>query len=301
MNVAYFSSGRFGAGLLSSLLRRGIRPGLIFTLPDRPQGRGMKPRPLPVKSLAQAEGIPVVELPLSREELASRLRENDLILSCDVGFIFPDWMVEAYPCYNLHPSLLPNWRGPAPIFWAIRKGEEETGITLFRMDKEIDAGKIALQERVKIEPDWDYGQLESVLIERGADVVQKFLREYPEVDLKEQEGEVTYARKVKKEDFKIDWSEDSRSIYNLVRASSPYWGAWASFAGKRMKVFSGRPVEGVNLEPGEIKVDEGNLIIGCGQGGIEVLEVQLEGKKRMGIKEFLAGYKNQLIKIGRME
>ncbi len=300
MKIAYFSSGRFGAGLLSNLLKREIRPGVVFTLPDRPQGRGLKLHPVPVKALSEREGLPVRYLPLCEED-GNLLKEYDVILSCDIGFIFPSWMVQSYACYNLHPSLLPRWRGPAPIFWTIKTGDIETGITLFRMEEAIDSGMIALQERVKVESDWNYAQLEDVLLGKGAKLIERFLALYPSIGLTPQDGEATYARKFGKKDLKINWENPCQLVYNLIRASAPYWGSWTSVGGKRLKIFAGEMVLKDGFVPGQIVVEDGGIIVGCGQGAIKLLNVQIEGKRRMSVREFLSGYRSFLMSAGRME
>ncbi len=300
MNFIYFSSGRFGAKVLKGLLSRGIRPGLVFTLSDRRQGRGLQYCPVPVKSLAEEEDLMIKFLPLREEEVDLFLR-YDIILSCDLGFIFPSWIVERYPCYNLHPSLLPRWRGPAPIFWAIRSGDKETGVSLFKMEKMVDSGMVALQERVEIKADWNYEQLELVLVDKGVELVSRFFKIYPDISLVPQEGEITYARKVRKDDLRIRWDRHPEVVHNLIRASSPYWGAWGMIGGKRIKFFASEIVLGIDLSPGEIKMGRKDLIIGCQGGGIRPLEVQLEGKRRMKLEEFLSGYRNFLSTARRVE
>jgi len=300
VRIAYFSSGRFGAILLSNLLKKGIRPSIVFTLPDRPQGRGLKLHPVPVKALAEKEGLAIKYVPLCEQD-DDLLKDYELILSCDISFIFPPWMVRSYACYNLHPSLLPRWRGPAPIFWTIKSGDVETGVTLFRMEEAIDSGMIVLQERVKVESDWNYAQLESVLLDEGAKLIEQFLSLYPRVELTPQDGETTYARKFEKKDLKINWESPCQLVYNLIKASAPYWGSWTNVGGKRLKIFAGEVILDSDLLPGQVVIKDGDVIVGCGRGAVKLLEVQLEGKRKMSIREFLSGYKGFLIKAGRME
>jgi methionyl-tRNA formyltransferase len=194
--------------------------------------------------------------------------------------------------FNLHASLLPKYRGAAPIQWALINGEIETGVTTFALEEKVDTGNIYLQEKIEIEKEDNFGSLHDKLSILGADVVLRTVNliESENYILIEQDGfNTTPAPKIIKELGKIDWNKPGEEIHNLVRGLSPIPGAYFYFDDKQIKILRTTVVD-VNLLPGEIRQTKRNLIIGCGKNALEILELQLEGRKRMNAEEFLRGF-----------
>ncbi len=291
MRWVYCSSGRFGARVLQGILERGRAPSRVYTLGDRRLPRGGL-GPLPVKRVCLEHRLDVLELDGIDAE-GVLLEEEGLIVACDIGFIFPPNLVRTRRCLNLHPSLLPRWRGPAPIFWTIRSGDKESGVSLFWMDEGIDTGRIVRQEQVSVPIQWSYADLERALAEKA---VSALLEVFSRSDLptdRPQEGEPSYARKVDRDLLRIDWNSPAEGVYNLVRAGSPYWGAWTIIGEIELKIWWAEIAE-QRLAPGEVVVDKKGLMIGTADRAILPVEVQPAGKRRMGIVEFLAGYGRKL-------
>ncbi len=291
MRWVYCSSGRFGAQVLEGMLERGLPPSRVYTLGDRRLPRGGL-GPVPAKRVALKHRLEVLALDeIDAEE--ALLKEDALIVACDIGFIFPPRLVRTQRCLNLHPSLLPRWRGPAPIFWTIRSGDEESGVSLFWMDEGIDTGRIVLQERISVPIQWSYADLEKALAEKA---ISALLEVFSRSDLppgRPQEGEPSYARKLARDLLRIDWNSPAKEVYNLVRAGSPYWGAWTSIAGIELKIWWAE-VGKESLPPGEVFLDKKRLMIGTADRVILPLRLQPAGKRVMAIEEFLAGYSGKL-------
>ncbi len=294
MNWVYFSSGRFGAGLLEALLSRQFHPKTVFTIPDRPSGRGGRLSPSPVKVLCLKDGLQFREVS-SKDELRE-MRFDATVVCCDIGLIFPPEFVAANYCINTHPSLLPRWRGASPIFWAIYSGDKESGVTLFKMNEGLDTGDILLQEKVTIGDMMDYAELESLLIIKAADMLSSILKENMlSLETVPQKGQSSYAKKVSRDILRIDWNGSAVDAHNLIRAASPYLGAWSSFRGRRLKVFKARPVGSCEDGLGKIiEVTKETIKVCCNPGALEILEVQPEAKKRMSTRDFILGYRPQV-------
>lgn len=278
----------------------------VVTKPDEPKGRGMKLTPPPVKTAAVELGLKVYQpRRASSPKFISKLKEiaPDVIVVVAYGQILKKEVLEIPPkgCVNLHPSLLPKYRGPAPIQWAIINGERETGVTVMFLDEGEDTGDIIAQKRVKIEDDDTAETLYDRLSLIGAQLLIDVLRDMDrgEVSGRAQDhSQATYAPKLRKEDGHIDWTADSVRIYNLIRGTKPWPGAYSYMGDDRMikihEAIPSRPDEGpeINLEPGQIYISPHNdLFVRTGDGWLKLLFVQPEGRRRMSGADFVNGYR----------
>ena len=299
MRIIFIGSGEIGVPTLEGLAHA-HEVAAVFTRPDRPAGRGKKLRATPIKEAAQKLGLELHQPESVNFPESLRLIEElkpEVIVVASYGEILSKELLEIPQrgTINLHASLLPKYRGAAPIEWAIIRGEQETGITTFLMDEGMDTGDILMQRRVPIEEDDTAGSLHDKLAEVGAEVMLETLGGLERSILKPQpqdHSRATYAPKLKKELGKLDWSRPSRELFNLIRGLNPAPGAFTFFKGKRLKVHWARVVDLDHQgRPGEVvSVDEG-LIVKTGDGVLELSEVQPEGKRPMGGPDFVRGYK----------
>jgi methionyl-tRNA formyltransferase len=237
---------------------------------------------------------------LKNEVFLAELRALNADLFVVVAFrMLPEvvWDMPPLGTINLHASLLPNYRGAAPINWAIINGEKETGVTTFKLQHEIDTGQIILREKISIRDDETVGELYHEMMDIGKDVLLKTIDaiasgEYPLLS-QDHITDVKHAPKIFKETCRIDWGRDAASIYNLIRGLSPYPAAWTTLQGKTLKIYTAEKLIQSHSKPtGEIETDgKTYLRYTCADGYISLKDIQLEGKKRMSIKEFLRGYK----------
>ena len=275
-------------------------PVLVVTQPDRPAGRGLKPRPSPVKLAARELGLEVYQ-PASINSPDSLARLGglglDLIVVADYGQLLRRQVLEIprLGCVNLHASLLPRYRGAAPVAWAILNGDRVTGVTVFVLDEGMDTGPILLQEEVEIAPDETRGELEERLSRVGAGVLVRAIQGYSEGKLvpRPQPPGGSRAPLLKREDGLIDWTWPADKVHNWVRGMNPWPSAFSFFRGRRIKLHRTRVVTGPGGEPGEIVPVRGRLYVACGEGAVEVLELQPEGKRRLAARDFLNGYRPQ--------
>jgi methionyl-tRNA formyltransferase len=291
----------FAVPSLGRLVEDGFNIVGVITAMDKPKGRGQKLAVSPVKAAAIKYGIPVLQPKnLKSEEFLAELKALDANLQVVVAFrMLPEvvWAMPEYGTFNLHASLLPDYRGAAPINWAIMKGEVETGVTTFFIKHDIDTGNIIFQESEPISEDDTAGTLYGRLMEKGANLVLKTVRaikeESYETTMQGEMDEEKKAPKIFKEDCKIDWKASSREIYNFVRGLSPYPCAWTKLDGNTYKIFKVAVNEqSVELGPGAFISDNKKFLrIGTADSSVNILELQPEGKRRMGIEEFLRGNK----------
>ena len=274
----------------------------VCTQPDQPAGRGMALRPSPVKVCALEHQVPVFQPPKLRrvpavlEQLTSW--QPDLIVIAAYGKILPPPILDLPPhgCINVHASLLPKYRGAAPIQWAIADGETETGITVMQVSQQMDAGAILLQKATPITHTETGGSLHDKLAVLGAEALREALalfRQDKLVARPQDETQVSYAALIKKEDGRIDWSQDASSIERRIRAFHPWPSAFTSVQGKLLKIYSARleqsPIS--PAAPGTVLASAPNqLLIATGSGALALEEVQLAGKKRLPIAAFLKGH-----------
>ncbi|MCX7843916.1 MAG: methionyl-tRNA formyltransferase [Candidatus Bipolaricaulota bacterium] len=272
---------------------------LVITQPDKPAGRGLKLTPPPVKLAAQELGLPILQpKSINSPESVALLRSLDLDILVTAAFgqlLRPTVLrIPRLGCVNVHASLLPKYRGAAPIHWALIRGEQETGVTTFLMDEGMDTGPILLQRRVAIGPEETAGELERRLAQLGAELavetVEKLWR--GEIEPRPQPPNGPPAPKLHKEDGKIRWEWEARRIHNLVRGLSPRPGAYTTWQGELVKVLRTRVVaEGESLgAPGSILPRRDRLLVAAGQGVLEVLELQPAGGRVLSGRDFLNGY-----------
>lgn len=265
----------------------------VYTQPDRPKGRGGNLAMSPVKERALALGVPIRQ-PLKIRESLSELRDGapEAIIVVGYGQIIPQSIIDipSYAILNVHASLLPAYRGAAPIQWAVADGATETGVTIMRIDAGLDTGDILLKQPTPIEPDETAQELSERLSVIGAALLVRALKERP-APVPQEHVHATIARQLRKEDGRIDWKRPALANYNRLRGFTPWPGAWTVFRGLTVRVHGAKPVEGlVSGPPGTMGVSGGRLLVACGEATtLELLEVQLEGRKRVSASEFLNG------------
>ncbi len=301
MNLIFAGTPEFAERVLAALLASSHRVTLVLTQPDRPRGRGMELSASPVKRLAQASGIPVLQPPSLkgepvREQIAAA--RGDAMVVAAYGLILPQAVLDIprLGAVNVHASLLPRWRGAAPIVRALLAGDRETGITIMKMDAGLDTGPILMQQAIPIEDADDAASLHDRLAELGSRLIVAALDKLQEGDLQPMpqpaEG-ATYAAKVERSEARIDWGRSALEIWRQLRAFSPSPGAQSRLAGEEVKIWRARPVA-VRGTPGEI-VSAGltSIVVACGEGGLELLELQRAGARRLSAGEFLRGRRLQ--------
>ncbi len=292
----------FAVPSLKVLIEKKLNVVAVITSPDNPKGRGQKLIPSPIKEVAEQHGIPVLQpTNLKSQEFLTQLKSYEADLQVVVAFrMLPEsvWAMPPKGTFNLHASLLPNYRGAAPINWVIINGEKETGITTFFLKHEIDTGSIIFQEKESIHPEDTAGTLYERLKEKGADLVLKTIEaiSHSDIQLKTQDESrfLNHAPKIFKETCQINWEKPAEEIHNLIRGLAPYPAAWTTLQEKTCKIFKTKIISlpPPSLRPGEYKSDgRTHLIFQTGNGSLEILELQLEGKKRMAIEDFLRGNK----------
>ncbi|NRG16121.1 methionyl-tRNA formyltransferase [Rhizobiales bacterium] len=298
MRVVFMGTPEFSVPTLMEIVGQGYDVVACYSQPPRKAGRGMELKPSPVHQAAETLGIPVftpTSLKSAEEQEKFRALQADVAVVVAYGLILPKAILEApeHGCLNLHASLLPRWRGAAPINRAVMAGDEETGIEVMRMEEGLDTGPVCMAERVEIGPDMTAGELHDRLSALGGDLMVRALAALSRGALdgvpQPQEG-VTYAAKLDKGETRIGWARSAREVHNHIRGLSPFPGAWCEVevGGKaeRVKILRSTLAEG-NGEPGTI-VDD-NLTVACGEGAVRLLQLQRAGKKPMGAEEFLRG------------
>lgn len=291
----------FAVPSLEILIQNNMHVVAVVTAPDKPQGRGQKIVYSPVKTSALAHNIPVLQPPnLKAAAFLNELKRFQADLQVVVAFrMLPEvvWNMPRLGTFNLHASLLPQYRGAAPINWAIINGESETGVTTFFLRHDIDTGNIIFQEKEPIRPDDNAGALYERLMRKGAALVLKTAKAIQAgnyVARAQPEDVVTkHAPKIFKETCAIRWDQRSEDVVNFVRGLSPYPGAWTVFAGKTFKIYAVSPVPGQQSaggNPGEFRTNNKNyLYFKTKDGWVSVEELQPEGKKRMPVTDFFRG------------
>ena len=274
---------------------------LVVTQPDKPKGRDLKPQPPPVKVLAQKLNLPVLQPPKARDEqFISELRAAapDLIVVAAYGHILPQAILDMpqFGCLNVHTSLLPKYRGAAPIQWAIANGETETGVTIMKMDAGMDTGAIVSQKRTPISPEDDSAILHNRLAQLGAEHLMETIPDYVagKISAKPQSGDYSYAPKIKKEDGHIDWNLSAQTILNRLRAFMPWPGAFTFLKTEPkpclLKIWKAGVMEKSGTAGEILSADENGIVVACGKDALKILELQREGGRRMTAREFLVGH-----------
>lgn len=292
------------AECLAALLREPtFQVVAIVTQPDRPKGRALKLHPTPVKEIALRAGLPVLQPAKARDEnFVAELKafQPDLIAVAAFGQILPKSILDLprFGCLNLHTSLLPKYRGAAPIQWAIANGDTGTGVTIMKMDVGMDTGDILAQRATPISPE-DNGQtLHDRLAQIGAELLVETIPDYVGGRIQPQKQDsalATHAPKIKKEDGCMDWTLPAPHLWNRVRAFTPWPGAFTFLPAqprpRLLKIWKAEPLTSGTHEPGQLLCpDEDAIVVACGEGALKILELQLEGGRRMTAREFLLGH-----------
>ncbi len=308
MKIIFLGTPDFAVATLDAMVQHQLNVVAVVTAPDKPAGRGMKLQQSAVKKYAVEHHIPVLQPEkLKNEDFLKALKSYQADLQVVVAFrMLPEvvWNMPPLGTINVHASLLPNYRGAAPINWAIINGEGETGVTTFKLKHEIDTGDILLQEKVEITETDNAGILHDKLMSTGAHLLVKTIDELQNNTLKiipqtsltsgiEQQSTLKHAPKIFTETCKIDWSKNTVDVYNLIRGLSPYPAAFTTVNDKKMKLFDvEKIIENHSFEPGKIETDNKKFIhFYCADGYISLKKLQLEGKTQMLVEDFLRGNK----------
>ncbi|MFN2643573.1 MAG: methionyl-tRNA formyltransferase [Burkholderiales bacterium] len=296
MRLIFAGTPAFATRALERLLDAGHDVALVLTQPDRPAGRGQRSSASAVKSFALARSLPLEQPSTLRDdELIDRLRElgADAFVVTAYGSLIPAAALEVarHGALNIHASLLPRWRGAAPIHRALLAGDGETGVSIMKMDAGLDTGPVFAQRRTLIGPDDDCGTLHERLAELGADALLQVLTAIAQGAARasrQPEAGVTYARKIEKAETRLDWRRPALELERAVRAFRPVPGANTCLAGEALKIWRARPAPGA-CEPGAILERGGELRVACGEGALVLEELQPAGARRMSAAEFLRG------------
>ncbi len=301
MKIIFMGTPDFSVGTLEALLAAGHEITLVVSQPDKPKGRGHELMPTPVKEAALKHGLPVYQPKKVRDpEVMQKLRETeaDVMVVIAFGQIIPKEILEMkrYGCINVHASLLPKYRGAAPIQWAVIDGEKESGVTIMQMDEGLDTGDMLLKGSLELTADETGGSLFERLSTLGAELSVEALEKMEKGELKpEKQGEspTAYARMLTKEMGCLDWSQSAEKLERLIRGLNPWPSAYTRLGDKTLKIWSARVCEKPesSVSCGEIfRVTKESFLVACGEGALEITELQLQGKKRMDTGAFLRGF-----------
>lgn len=291
MRVIFMGTPDFSAPVLEALVGAGHEIAAVYSQPPRPAGRGKKDRPSPVQKKAEELGLEVrTPVSLRTDEALEDFNalEADIAVVVAYGLILPQAILDAPKsgCLNIHASLLPRWRGAAPIHRAIMAGDEKTGICIMQMDAGLDTGAVLLREEIEIGAQETTAQLHDRLCDLGAKAIVTALADLPNLTAVAQSDEgVTYASKIDKSEARVDWSESAQTVDRKIRGLSPFPGAWCEIDGERVKLLASRCVAG----SGDAGTVLSGMTIACGDGAVEILTAQRQGKKPMPVGEILKG------------
>lgn len=284
----------------------------VYTQPDRPRGRGKKVTYSPVKECALSNNIQVEQpISLKSNEELERLKKYapDVIVVVAYGKLLPKDILELPKngCINVHASLLPKYRGAAPIHWAVMNGESKTGVTIMNMVEKLDAGPMLLKSEIPIQPQDTTGEIHDKLMDLGAEALSEVLKKLETNDLKpvmQEEMEATYAPMIEQKHERVSWDNDAQLIVNQIRGLNPWPGAYTMYRGKRMKLWQAKLGNNFNteMEPGKIvDVNASGVVVQAVSNQVIITELQLAGKKKMNATEFVKGYqvkKGEILDIG---
>ncbi len=296
--ILFMGTPEFAVPSLSGLLSAGYHLVGVVTGPDKPRGRGQKLSPTPVKEVALRHNLPILQPATVKDPaFAEEVRTLDADIAVVVAFRILPRTVFSLPrlgTFNLHASLLPKYRGAAPINWAIINGETETGVTTFFLEDRVDTGELLLQEKVPIHPDDDAGTVHDRLAALGAEVVVRTVEHIARGDIRprpQDPGSTSPAPKIFKDHCRIRWDVPAETVQNLIRGLAPTPGSWCLHGGRLLKVFKSRIIpEGGAAAPGTVVVEGDTLSVMTADGRVVLLELQQEGRRRMTGSEFLRGY-----------
>ena len=300
MKLIFAGTPEFAAQALAALITAGHQLALVLTQPDRPSGRGMALRPSPVKALALEHGIEVFQPPTLRDAAAqARLQAvgADAMIVAAYGLILPQAVLDLprFGCINIHASLLPRWRGAAPIQRAILAGDAESGVCIMQMEAGLDTGPVLLSAALPIAEDETAGSLHDRLAELGARLIVAALEKLPLAALPQADEGVTYAAKIEKSEALLDWNLSAQQLARQVRAFNPFPGALATLGKLSVKVWRASAEAGEG-SPGTILAsDRAGILVACGEGVLRLTELQKAGGKRLSAAQFLAGISSGLM------
>jgi methionyl-tRNA formyltransferase len=295
MRTVYLGTSEFAVDVLEAVAATPHRPLLVVTRPDRPRGRGRKLQPPPVSARAALLGIETIQPEDVNSETARAAIaavDPEAVLICAYGALLKEPLLTEHEMLNVHPSLLPRWRGAAPIERAIEAGDEETGVSIMRPTTEFDAGPVCLQRTEPIRPDDDYGSLAPRLAALGGELLIEALDTRPAFREQPEEG-ITYAEKIEREERRLDPAASASELERRVRALSPHLGTYIELdSGERLGVRRARLAPGVDgVAPGALHVEDARLLYGAAQGALELLELHPPGKRPMEAADWLRGRK----------
>ena len=300
MKVIFAGTPDFAAAALKAIAAAGFEIPLVLTQPDRPKGRGMQLAPSPVKQAALELGLRVAQPEKLRNnaEALQMLKEveADVMVVAAYGLILPQDVLDTpkHGCLNIHASLLPRWRGAAPIQRAIEAGDAETGVCIMQMDIGLDTGDVVSEHRYAIQPTDTANEVHDALMSLGAAAIvadlQQLKTEGRLKSVKQPEEGVTYAQKLSKEEARINWSESAAVIERKIRAFNPVPAAWVEYQGKPMKIWQAEVVAQQGRAGEVLSCSADGLIIACGANALKITELQPSGSKRMNIAAFAAGH-----------
>ena len=303
MKLVFCGTPQFAVPTLEALIAAGYQIALVVTQPDRPQGRGLELAAPPVKQSALKHSLSIAQPERIKNNVDFRKRLEEIaaeaIIVVGYGRIIPPWMLglPRFGNINLHASLLPKYRGAAPIQWAIAEGETITGVTTMLLNEGLDTGDILLQRQVPIRPEETALTLAPHLATVGAALMVETLRGLQDATITpipQDHNRATLAPILRREDGLIDFSRPAAAIVNRLRGFQPWPGACTVFRGKKLAVLEAKTAVGLNLSPGTIHIEDGRILVGSGQNtALELLSIQLEGKKRTSAEEFVRGYRVQ--------
>ncbi|MEJ2022411.1 MAG: methionyl-tRNA formyltransferase [Maritimibacter sp.] len=292
MKIVFMGSPDFSVPVLEALIEAGHEIVAVYCQPPRPAGRGKKDRPTPVQARAEELGLMVRHPKSLRNDEAQAefaALNADIGVVVAYGLILPQAILDAPArgCLNIHASLLPRWRGAAPIHRAIMAGDHETGVCIMQMDAGLDTGAVLSRHAIEIDPEETTGSLHDRLSELGARAITEALENLDTLTPDPQpETGVTYAEKIDKAEARVDWSKPADEVSRLIRGLSPFPGAWCEMDGERVKLLGARVVAG-NGTPGEVLAP---LTVACGSGAVEITKAHRPGKRAMEAGEFLRGF-----------
>ncbi len=297
LRIVFMGTPEFAVPSLERLVEAGYRPVAVVTGPDRPRGRGQRVQPTPVKATAERLGLSPILQPESVRDPAFAeavaALQPDIIVVVAFKILPPEVYTQArLGAFNLHASLLPRYRGAAPIHRAIMAGEAETGVTTFFLQPQVDTGDIILQKRTPIGPEETAGELHDRLMQLGAEAVLETVRliERGEVHPRPQDDrQATQAPKLTREEARVPWDRPAPVVHNHIRGLSPHPGAWTTHRDRQLKLYRSRVTEGEG-PPGTVLEANDRLIVACGEGAVEILELQQEGRRILPAHAFLRGY-----------
>ena len=295
MRLIFAGTPEFAAQALTAIIAAGHQVALVLTQPDRPAGRGMALQPSAVKKVALAHGIEVFQ-PSTLKDAAAQAKIAEIgaevMVVAAYGLILPQTVLDMprFGCLNIHASLLPRWRGAAPIQRALLAGDAETGVCIMQMEAGLDTGPVLRREAFPIRTDDTAATLHDRLAELGATLIVEALAGLPlPAEPQPAEG-VTYAQKIEKAEAAVDWSQSAAELDRHIRAFNPFPGAQASFGGQTVKLWQAEPVAGQGEIGTILAVDRSRIVVACGEGALAVGELQKAGGKRLPVQQFLAGH-----------